>query len=98
MQTTSKPNSESSSVLIRGNGTLNDSSPLILVDGMEMPLNEIDTVIRACIQYVLAYDDVDVRINYIDFRNKLVSENLDDSVIGMIGISPYFSMNHLIDF
>lgn len=56
----------------------------------EMPLNEIDTVIRACIQYVLAYDDVDVRINYIDFRNKLVSENLDDSVIGMIGISPYF--------
>ena len=42
MQTTSKPNSESSSVLIRGNGTLNDSSPLILVDGMEMPLNEIN--------------------------------------------------------
>lgn len=42
MQTTSKPNSESSSVLIRGNGTLNDSSPLILVDGMEMSLNEIN--------------------------------------------------------
>ena len=42
MQTTSKPHSESSSVLIRGNGTLNDSSPLILVDGMEMPLNEIN--------------------------------------------------------
>lgn len=42
MTTSSKPNSESASVLIRGNGTLNDSSPLILVDGMEMDLNQIN--------------------------------------------------------
>lgn len=42
MQTTAKPNSEGASVQIRGTGTLNDSSPLILVDGMEMSLNEIN--------------------------------------------------------
>lgn len=42
MQTSSKPNSESASILIRGNGTLNDSSPLILVDGMEMSLNNVN--------------------------------------------------------
>ncbi|MDM8339129.1 TonB-dependent receptor [Mediterranea massiliensis] len=42
MQTSSKPNSESSSIKIRGTGTLNDSSPLILVDGMEMDLNNVN--------------------------------------------------------
>lgn len=42
MQTTAKPNSEGASVQIRGVGTLNDASPLILVDGMEMSLNEIN--------------------------------------------------------
>ena len=42
MQTSSKPNSESASILIRGNGTLNDSSPLILVYGMEMSLNNVN--------------------------------------------------------
>lgn len=42
MQTSSKPNSEGASVLIRGTGTLNDSSPLILVDGMEMSLNQVN--------------------------------------------------------
>ena len=42
MQSSSKPNSESATVLLRGNGTLNNSSPLILVDGMEMDLNQIN--------------------------------------------------------
>jgi TonB-linked SusC/RagA family outer membrane protein len=42
MQTSSKPNSESSSLRIRGTGTLNDSAPLILVDGMEMSLNNVN--------------------------------------------------------
>lgn len=42
MSTSSKPNSEGASVLIRGNGTLNDASPLILVDGMEMDLNQVN--------------------------------------------------------
>jgi len=42
MTTGSKPNEESASITIRGNGTLNNSSPLILVDGMEMTLNEVN--------------------------------------------------------
>ena len=42
MQTSSKPNSESSSLRIRGTGTLNDSAPLVLVDGMEMSLNNVN--------------------------------------------------------
>lgn len=42
MQTSSKPNSESASLQIRGTGTLNDASPLILVDGMEMSLNNVN--------------------------------------------------------
>lgn len=42
MNTSSQPNSEGSSVLIRGTGTLNNSAPLVLVDGMEMSLNEIN--------------------------------------------------------
>jgi len=42
MTTGSKPNEESASVSIRGIGTLNTSSPLILVDGMEMSLNQIN--------------------------------------------------------
>lgn len=42
MQTSSKPNSESATMTIRGTGTLNDSSPLVLVDGMEMSLNNVN--------------------------------------------------------
>lgn len=42
MTTGSKPNEESANVSIRGVGTLNTSSPLILVDGMEMSLNQIN--------------------------------------------------------
>ena len=33
---------EGSSILIRGVGTMNDAGPLILVDGMEMSLNEVN--------------------------------------------------------
>lgn len=40
--TGSKPNEEGASVSIRGIGTLNNSYPLVLVDGMEMGLNEIN--------------------------------------------------------
>lgn len=42
MNTSNQPNAEGSSVLIRGTGTMNNASPLILVDGMEMGLNEIN--------------------------------------------------------
>lgn len=42
MTTGSKPNEESANISIRGTGTLNTSSPLVLVDGMEMSLNEVN--------------------------------------------------------
>lgn len=42
MSTSSQPNSENSSILIRGIGTLNNSAPLILVDGMEMSLSDVN--------------------------------------------------------
>ena len=42
MSTSSQPNSEGSSILIRGIGTLNNAAPLILVDGMEMSLSDIN--------------------------------------------------------
>ncbi|MEL5891991.1 TonB-dependent receptor [Bacteroides sp. GD17] len=42
MTTGSKPNEEKANISIRGTGTLNTSSPLILVDGMEMELNQIN--------------------------------------------------------
>ena len=42
LTTGSKPNEEKANISIRGTGTLNTSSPLILVDGMEMELNQIN--------------------------------------------------------
>lgn len=42
MQQGGQPNAENTKVLIRGIGTLNDASPLILVDGMEMSLNDVN--------------------------------------------------------
>ena len=42
MTTGAKPNEESARISIRGTGTLNTSSPLVLVDGMEMDLNQIN--------------------------------------------------------
>lgn len=42
METSGKPNGEGSMTAIRGYGTLNNSSPLILVDGMEASLNEVN--------------------------------------------------------
>lgn len=42
MQTGSKPNSEGQNISIRGLGTLNNSGPLILIDGMEADLNQVN--------------------------------------------------------
>ena len=42
MQQGGQPNAENTKVLIRGIGTLNDASPLILIDGMEMSLNDVN--------------------------------------------------------
>ncbi|MDO4950063.1 MAG: carboxypeptidase-like regulatory domain-containing protein, partial [Bacteroidales bacterium] len=40
--TSSNPGSEGNSILIRGNGTLNSSSPLVLVDGIESSLSYVN--------------------------------------------------------
>lgn len=42
MQSSGQPNGESFGINIRGMGTLNNSSPLILVDGMEQSLNMVN--------------------------------------------------------
>lgn len=41
-QSSGQPGSDSGTIRIRGIGTLNDSNPLILVDGSEMSINGID--------------------------------------------------------
>ena len=42
IQGSGRPNSESFGIQIRGNGTLNNSSPLVLVDGMEQSLDDVN--------------------------------------------------------
>src|SRR5690606_19441376 len=42
MQSSGEPNAESFGISIRGRGTLNNSSPLILVDGMEQSLSLVN--------------------------------------------------------
>lgn len=42
MQGSGDPYAENFSVLVRGNGTLNSSGPLVLVDGMEQSLGNVD--------------------------------------------------------
>ena len=42
MQGSGNPYSENFSILVRGNGTLNSSGPLVLVDGMEQSLGNVD--------------------------------------------------------
>lgn len=42
IQSSGRPNSEGFGIQIRGNGTLNNSSPLVLVDGMEQSLDDVN--------------------------------------------------------
>lgn len=42
IQGSGKPGSEGFSINVRGVGTMNDSSPLVLVDGMEMSLSDVN--------------------------------------------------------
>jgi len=42
MQGSGRPNSEGMGINIRGVGTLNNSSPLVMVDGMEMSLSDVN--------------------------------------------------------
>ncbi|NDP21072.1 MAG: TonB-dependent receptor [Paludibacter sp.] len=41
-QTSGRPNANSASLLIRGNGTLNNASPLVIVDGVESSINDLN--------------------------------------------------------
>ncbi|MDR1682238.1 MAG: SusC/RagA family TonB-linked outer membrane protein, partial [Candidatus Symbiothrix sp.] len=42
LQNSGRPNSDGANIRIRGLGTLNNSDPLILVDGMELSLNDVN--------------------------------------------------------
>lgn len=42
MQSSGQPNSEGFGMMIRGNGTLNSSSPLVLVDGVEQSISTVN--------------------------------------------------------
>lgn len=42
LQLSGKPNSDMATIRIRGVGTLNNSNPLVLVDGMELSFNDIN--------------------------------------------------------
>ena len=52
----------------------------------DMPQNESDTVIRACIQYILGYDSSEITIEYGDFRSSLKNS----AKMEMLDNSPYF--------
>ena len=58
----------------------------------EMPKNESDSVIRACVQYILGYESSELSIEFSDFRNSLklqLFEKQTDRMMMLIG-SPYF--------
>ena len=58
----------------------------------DMPQNESDTVIRACIQYVLGYDSSEITIEYGDFRSSLKYDLFEKNAakMEMLSNSPYF--------
>lgn len=58
----------------------------------EMPQNEGDSVIRACVQYILGYDSSEIAVEYGDFRSSLKYELFErnSAKIEMLVNSPYF--------
>ena len=58
----------------------------------EMPQNESDTVIRACIQYILGYESSEISIEFGDFRNSLKYDLFEkqSQKMEMLINSPYF--------
>lgn len=58
----------------------------------DMPQNESDTVIRACIQYILGYDSSEITIEYGDFRSSLKYELFEknSAKLELLANSPYF--------
>lgn len=58
----------------------------------EMPQNESDSVIRACVQYILGYESADMLFEFGDFRNSLKHELFEmqrERMLLLTG-SPYF--------
>ena len=56
----------------------------------EMPRNEIETIIRACVQYILGYDDTTVSFEFSEFRNNLKRETFSTARLEVLNQSPYF--------
>lgn len=58
----------------------------------EMTKSEAESIIRACIQYVLGIDESEVVFEYNDFRTSLKLEKLDGNTtkLEMLKNSPYF--------
>lgn len=58
----------------------------------EMTKSEVESIIRACVQYVLGIDESEVAIEYNDFRTSLKLEKFssDSTKIEMLKNSPYF--------
>ena len=56
----------------------------------EMAKNEIETIIRACVQYILAYDDTSTSYEFSDFRNSLKREVFSSSRLEVLKPMPYF--------
>ena len=51
-----KPGEDNTSIMIRGQGTLNSSSPLVIIDGVESNINTVaphDCVERCCFCFYL---------------------------------------------
>lgn len=57
-----------------------------------MTEEEIKSIIRTCVQYVLAYNDSNLNLEFSDFRNKLKMECIesDSEILKMLVNSPYF--------
>lgn len=57
-----------------------------------MPHNECETVIRSCVQYILANDDNTYKTSYAGFRDRLTQTNYSDNNqwLEVVKASPYF--------
>lgn len=58
----------------------------------EMSQTESDFVIRACVQYILGYDNSEIKIEYGDFRTSLKQELFEKNTerLDLLSSSPYF--------
>ncbi|MEG1131301.1 MAG: caspase family protein [Romboutsia sp.] len=58
----------------------------------EMSEEELKSVIRPCIQYILAQDDSNLTLEFVNFRERLKNEYIESNsdVLDMLVNSPYF--------